>query len=64
MCVHLEEFLESSTTEKDLRVLVRERLNMRQQCTLAAWKANGILGCIRRGLINRVMKVILSILLS
>ena len=43
-----DEWIESSPEEKDMRILVDDKLDMRQQCVLAAYNTNSIMGCIKK----------------
>ncbi|KAJ7409349.1 hypothetical protein WISP_115528 [Willisornis vidua] len=58
------EWIESSPEEKDLGMLVARKLNVTQQCVLAAQKGNCVLGCIKGSVANRLREVILPFYLT
>jgi len=47
------DLLESSSAERDLGVLVDDKLIMNQQCALVIKKANGLLGCVKSSVTSR-----------
>jgi len=53
--------MESSEGERDLGVLVDSEMTTSQHCALVAKKADGILGCIRRGVVSRSREVLLPL---
>ncbi|PKU37510.1 hypothetical protein llap_12186 [Limosa lapponica baueri] len=55
------DLLENSSEEKDLGILVDNRMTMSQQYALVAKKAHGILRCIKKSVASRWREVILPL---
>ncbi|KAF4794941.1 hypothetical protein TURU_097645 [Turdus rufiventris] len=53
------EWIEYSSEEKNSGLMLNKKLDMTQQCALAALKANGILGCIQSSVASRARGMIL-----
>lgn len=56
-----KEWIENGTVEKYFGVMIGDRLNMSQQCMLAAQRINCILGCINRRVASRVKGMTVSL---
>ena len=56
-----DDLLEMNSAEKDLRVLMDDRLAMSQKCALVAEKANGILRCLKKSVDSGSREVILPL---
>jgi len=55
------DLLGSSSAERDLGVLVDDKLTMSQQRALVAKKTNGILGCLSKNVASRSKEVLLPL---
>ena len=64
-CMHQyrlgDNLLEKSSREKDRSFLMDNMLAMSQLCALVSKKANGIVGCIKKGMTSRSREVILPL---
>ncbi|KAJ7399482.1 rna-directed dna polymerase from mobile element jockey-like [Pitangus sulphuratus] len=58
------DLLESSSVQNDLGVLVDNKLSMSQQCVLVPKKTSGILGSVRKSIIQQVKGAASSPLVS
>jgi len=56
-----DERIEGNPADKDLEILVDEKLHVNQQCALAAQKPDYILGSIKRSVASRSREVILTL---
>lgn len=56
-----DENVESSATERDMKVLVDGKLNMSQQCILAAKKAKHILECMKYSTVSQLREAIIPL---
>ena len=55
------DLLESSSVEKDLGLLVDDKLTMSQQCALVAKKADDLLGCMKKSVASRSREVLFAL---
>jgi len=55
------DLLESSSVDRDLGVLVDDKLTISHQCALVAKAASGILGCIKRSVASGSREILLPL---
>jgi len=60
----VNEMLESSPDEKDLRILVNNNLNMNQQRDLVAGKADSAAGCIKHTIASWLREAIVLVYIA